>query len=168
MIYSIRTLVFIDQAVKLLSITMLQKPISILTGFLALELQQNPGISFGILSNLDKSYKAYITLAMFGIVAMIGIYYFIRKNQLSRLQKVGMELILAGGIGNLIDRLMYGSIIDMIEIYFFGIHIFTCNIADVYLSLGAMIYALYSNRKIQNAEADKYATKYKLFKEDGL
>jgi signal peptidase II len=84
------------------------------------------------------------------------------KDQIDRSLGSSIELIAAGGISNLIDRFIYNGVIDFISLSFFGTHLFVCNLADIYITLGAIMLLLRFRRPKQPG------FKNILFKEDNL
>jgi len=164
----ITTLTLIDQLIKFITLALYRKKVILINGFLSIELIKNQGISFGFLANISKDKFIYLTVAKAIILVLLFIYYKIHVRRISRAKRIAMELIISGGAGNLLDRVFYGAVVDMINLSFFGIHIFTFNIADLYITFGVLLYLLYRNRKIHHTlQKDKYS-KYKLKKEDNI
>ena len=158
------TLVGLDQLTKLLSILLLRNSITIFSGFLDLDLAQNTGISFGIFSNVDGEWQFYLLIAQIAITTAIFLYYLIRQKYLTKMAKYGLRFILAGGLSNLVDRVFYGAVVDMLDLSFLGIHLFTCNFADIYITFGLILSATFKHLKKQNP----VDVRYKLQREEGL
>lgn len=131
-------LVFIDQLSKWLAIIFLEgnEPFNILDGFLRFSYVQNRGAAFGMLSDNRWVFLVLSTLAIICLVA----FMLISKPQ-SKLERVGLALILAGGIGNMIDRVMLGYVVDFID--FYGIWSYVFNIADSCICVGVGVIILY-------------------------
>lgn len=134
----IALLVFADQFVKF----MVEKhmffgdTLSIIDGFLHITYVQNRGIAFGIF----QGKVDIITIATF--VAIIGIVIYFLKNvkKSNFFEKSAYLFIISGAIGNVIDRVLRGYVIDMID--FRGIWSFVFNIADVYINIGVILLLL--------------------------
>jgi signal peptidase II len=96
---------------------------------------QNPGMAFG----LDFGNKIFLTVfAAIASAAILVYLYRVRQSPFSH--RLAFALILGGAIGNLIDRLAYGEVIDFIEIRFSSIRWpFVFNLADVGLTIGMCI-----------------------------
>lgn len=127
--------------------------IPILGDFLKLTFIENPGMAFGIHVN-KKEY-----LALFTIIATVGlIFYLIRIRKESFWLRMPIALILAGAIGNLINRvffgvifgyapLLHGNVVDFIDIDFFDLQILgynlnrwpIFNLADVFVTIGVIL-----------------------------
>ncbi|MBZ0166983.1 MAG: signal peptidase II, partial [Candidatus Omnitrophica bacterium] len=96
----------------------------------------NTGIAFGFFK--DQGI-VFIVIPVIAIILLIFNIYYYRQNDeaLSRTYITGFSLILAGAIGNLIDRIMYGYVIDFIDIRFWPVF----NVADSAITVGALIIA---------------------------
>jgi signal peptidase II len=114
-------------------------PISIFNDLFELRYSENTGMAFSILSDKPGFLFALVSLIILGIV-----YFVIQQKQLD----LSIAFILAGGLGNLIDRLMYGFVIDFINPLFIDFAIF--NFADIALNLGAILLIIqyFRTRKI--------------------
>jgi signal peptidase II len=92
---------------------------------------QNPGAAFGMFRNMASSF--FITLS---VAAVIFVIYLLRKRTYNPL---GLSFILGGAIGNLIDRILYGKVVDFIDFSIGDFHWYTFNIADSALTVGVAI-----------------------------
>ena len=108
---------------------------------------ENPGIAFGIrVGNL----KVIITLISFAIASYLAFLLY-NSKQFVYAEKLSLSLILGGAIGNLIDRILiyipnstYNGVIDFIDVGIAGHRWFIFNIADSAVSVGIVIYLVYS------------------------
>lgn len=98
-------------------------------GGINLFLTYNTGAAFGFLHN-SSGWQNYLFLAVALIVAIIIIYLLVSKKINNFLERIAMLLILGGSIGNLIDRVIHGHVIDFIDVYIKNFHWYTFNIAD--------------------------------------
>lgn len=110
------------------------------TSFFNLVLVYNKGAAFSFLSSQGGWQRYFFT--GIAIVAAIVITYLIKKNLGQRLHCWGLTLILGGAVGNLIDRLMYGHVIDFLDFYVKGWHWPAFNVADIAICVGAGLYIL--------------------------
>ena len=100
---------------------------------------RNSGAIFGIFSNANSSFL-FVLLTLFSLAALgVVIYYFIKTPASDRLMNVSLSLILAGALGNQIDRIMRGYVIDFLDFQFWGWHWPSFNVADSCISTGAVI-----------------------------
>lgn len=134
----IAILVILDQYSKYLTIENIQlgETIPFLDGFFHLTYVQNMGIAFGVFQ--DKT----IYISILTVAAVIGIAYFFYKefNKIDVLERWAYTFILAGAIGNMIDRVGRGFVIDMMD--FRGIWVYVFNIADMWINIGVFFLIL--------------------------
>ena len=117
-ILTIISLVFLDQVTKLIVKIYLQPvhSIKIIGDFLRLTYVENPGMAFGIqLSNK-------LLFNILSIIAVIVIFFYLLKLRDHNLLRFSFAIILGGAFGNLIDRFMFGSVVDFIDVDFFNIN----------------------------------------------
>ena len=110
--------------------------INIFSGF-SLVYVENKGISFGLLSNFDIS--PVLGVISF-IISFYIIYLVIQSNKI--LEVIGLSLVLGGAIGNGYDRVSQGYVIDFLDFYIGKSHWPAFNLADTFISVGAVIFFL--------------------------
>ena len=117
---------------------------------------ENDGAIFGSMSG-----QRWFLIGFTAIVIIAGFYLMFRLRKRSKLLITAMMLFLAGGIGNLIDRIRLGYVVDMFEIKLFKFAVF--NFADICVSFAfvmLLIYAFFIDPKIEKAKkADEAAEK---------
>jgi len=131
-------LVAIDQLTKRL--VRLEIPlhdsVTVIPGFLNLVHVRNTGAAFGFLNAVDFPYKAAV-VALAATAALAGIaLYAARLSSHERLARIGLALILGGAVGNLLDRLLLGSVVDFVDVVLGGWHFWAFNVADSAITLG--------------------------------
>jgi len=100
---------------------------------------RNKGAIFGFLSNADSSF-IFILLTVFSLAALgLVVYYFIKTPVSEKLMNISLSLILAGALGNQVDRIMRGYVIDFLDFQFWGWHWPSFNVADSCISTGAVL-----------------------------
>ena len=107
-----------------------------LAPFLDLTLRLNRGISFSLFARDSASGEAAllaVTLAATGLLA----WWLIRSQ--SALSAVGLGLIIGGALGNAIDRVAHGAVIDYLDLHAFGRHFFVFNVADAAINVGVAL-----------------------------
>ena len=127
----------VDQLIKYLVVVNL-KPISSVTvipGLFSLTYVENRGAAFGMLSN---ARWIFILFTLIIIALIIFVLFKYRVN--SKLFNIAVILIIGGGIGNLIDRIFYGFVVDYLSVSFFPP---VCNFADYCITIGAAIMVIY-------------------------
>ena len=106
--------------------------------YLNFDLIWNTGIGFGFLSTDSNLIYNSIT-AIIGTV-IIFLIYLIAKVKMY--DKILLSLVLGGALGNFYDRVMYFAVPDFIDIHYNNFHWFTFNIADIFITIGIVIYIL--------------------------
>lgn len=131
-------LVFLDQLSKWLAVIYLEgnAPFYFIPGFLRFSYVENRGAAFGMLA--DNRW-VFLILSSLTIICLI-VFMFVSKPK-CRMERVGLALILAGGIGNMIDRVFLGYVIDFIDFYSIWNYVF--NIADSCVCIGVALLILY-------------------------
>lgn len=162
----INKLILIDQATKVLSILYIKKQIVLWPGFLTLEVRKNTGISFSLFSDLE--YGLLIKIALGLLLIILSIYLRIRYNKYNFTKKLGLAMIVAGGVSNLIDRFFYEGVIDMISIAFCNANLFVCNFADLLITLGFVWYITGYTKKSERRSSNQDSEIKGLIKEDSL
>lgn len=145
--FAVILLIITDQITKIASVSLL-KPIGsvdIIKNVLSLTYVENRGAAFGILQNQRWIFIVF-TIA---IIALI-IGYSLKYKPSSKIYNTSVVLIIAGGVGNLIDRVFRGFVVDMIEVTFINYPVF--NFADCCVVIGAMLFALYILKYDQKAD----------------
>ncbi|TYP73060.1 signal peptidase II [Paenibacillus methanolicus] len=123
--------------------------ISVIGEFFKIHLYKNNGAAFSILPN-QRLFFIVMTIAV-----VIGIIWYIRKNRSSgrALLMVSLGLILGGAIGNLVDRALYGEVVDFFKLTF-GSYIFPIfNIADIGITIGVVLILLDTMLDAKNQRA---------------
>ena len=130
-------LVAIDQLSKYLVLTGL-KPVGTMTvidEFLQFRYVENTGAAFSMLSNNTTFLSVITSLIMIAILTVL----FTGKIK-DKLQCAALIIVVAGGIGNLIDRVARGFVVDFIEFTFVDYAVF--NVADIFVTIGAVLLVI--------------------------
>ena len=98
----------------------------------------NTGIGFGLFS-LDANIFYHLISLLIFLIIIVLVYLLIKSNFLD---KIFFSLILGGAIGNFYDRIVYFAVPDFIDIHYNDYHWFTFNIADIFISLGIILFIL--------------------------
>ncbi|MCD2515567.1 signal peptidase II [Massilia sp. G4R7] len=121
-----------------------------ITGFFNLIKVYNPGAAFSFLGDAS-GWQRYFFLAI--ALAAVGFcLYMMKKNASQRLFCFALALIMAGAIGNGIDRVIHGHVIDFLDFYWTGIgHFPAFNIADIAISVGAFLFVVDELRRVNKS-----------------
>jgi signal peptidase II len=110
----------------------------VINDFLSLSHVHNYGAAFSFLAD-QSGWQRYF-LSGFSLVASVAIIIWMRRIDAGRLLKLfALSILLAGAIGNLIDRLLLGFVIDFIDLHYQGFYWPVFNVADVLISLGVVL-----------------------------
>ncbi len=106
----------------------------------------NYGVSFGMFSDHNQNANQFFVI--FNIIVILYLFYLLLSSNNIR-NFLGFNLIIGGAIGNLYDRIVRGAVFDFIDIHYDGMHFAVFNIADSFISIGAMvlIYDFYKSRQ---------------------
>ena len=137
MLYAGIVVVFVvlDQIVKYLVRANIElgEVVDFIPHLLGLTYVQNTGAAFSILSG----QRIFLILLPAVVVAIIILYIILKKPQ-NKLLMLSFSLIISGGIGNLIDRIRLGYVIDFLDFRLINFPVF--NIADIWVTLGAALF----------------------------
>lgn len=105
---------------------------------LNLTLAYNTGSAFSFLSNSGDWHRWFFT-GFSSLMSIVLMVWMIRLPTRATLQLIGLSLILGGAVGNLIDRVLLGHVIDFIDVYYQTHHWPVFNIADSAICVGAVL-----------------------------
>lgn len=134
---AIGVLIVVDQAVKQVMLTLVFNPPRILevTGFFNLVPVWNTGVSFGLFG--DTGTSRWILVAVALVIVVILLVWLARAE--SGMVSIGLVLVIGGALGNVLDRVFYGAVIDFFDIHAFGFHWPAFNIADATIVFGTAL-----------------------------
>jgi signal peptidase II len=140
------TVCIVDQFVKALIVSTVPvyQTISVIPGFFNLTHIYNPGGAFGFLSGSPSELRHFFFLIS-SVVAMGLIFFLYAKTPPGQgLLEFGLSLIMGGAIGNIIDRIRIGKVIDFLDLYVKDLHWPAFNVADsaITIGIGLFIYHL--------------------------
>ena len=130
--------IILDQITKYLAFIFLFKDnvVLIINDFLNFRPVWNDGISFGMFQGYGN-----LSRAIFIIIALIiSFWIIIYSKKLKNTSFIGYNMIAGGAIGNVIDRVIHGKVIDFIDFHFRGYHWPTFNIADSFIFIGVLLF----------------------------
>jgi signal peptidase II len=140
-IWSALAIIVVDQLTKaaLRARLPVHDSIDIIPGFFSLTHVRNTGAAFGLLNTVEFPFKSAV-LALVATCALIGIgVYAARLSVHERTARFGLSLVLGGAIGNLIDRLLLGSVVDFVDLYWRDFHFWAFNVADASITIGVVV-----------------------------
>lgn len=130
----------LDQASKVLASEHLpEAPIILISGFFDLTLVHNRGAAFGLFSGLPDGLRELFLISIAVLVGVIFVNILRRSSNLLECLSLGM--ILGGAVGNLLDRLRFGWVVDFIHLHWHDLSFPVFNIADSAISVGVVFLA---------------------------
>lgn len=112
----------------------------VVTPFLNFVLVHNKGVTFGLLNNISHQYMPYMLSAVAAIILfLLGRWlWFTRSTPVA----LGLGAIMGGAVGNVIDRVRFGAVVDFLDFYYQNYHWYAFNIADAAIVTGVALLML--------------------------
>jgi len=115
------------------------KTIPVIKGFFLIRYVENKGAVWGIFSQSNSLIIPKIITALSFLALIVVIYFFLKLESRCKLELTSLSFIIGGAIGNIIDRLYQGYVVDFLDVYIKTHHWPTFNIADSFISMGVVI-----------------------------
>jgi signal peptidase II len=134
----------LDQATKWIALRRLPPgaPLSVIDGFFSLTLVMNPGLAFGMLGTVPPGWRWVVALLSIGALGVLAAVATRLLPEGGRVAAVAVGMIFGGAAGNLIDRVLAGSVVDFVDVYWRAHHFWAFNVADSAISVGVAIMIL--------------------------
>jgi signal peptidase II len=136
--------VALDQLAKALVDRMMELHESreVISGLVRLTYVRNRGAAFGVFSDAELPYQAWVFAAV-SVLALVAIgVYAWRLPAASRLPRLALALIIGGALGNLIDRVRLGYVIDYVDVFWGRYHWPAFNVADSCITIGVALLVM--------------------------
>jgi len=140
----IGSVVALDQLVKALVVRTigLHDYVSLVDGLLSLSHVRNHGAAFGLLSDWNLPYQSLL-LSLLSLLALGAIaLYFARLPDTARLPRLALALVLGGAVGNVIDRVRLGYVVDFVHVYWREYQWPDFNVADSAITIGVCLLVI--------------------------
>lgn len=144
-------IVLLDQIIKFFITTLeLHQKITIIQDFFYITYVRNDGAAWSILSGNR------IILILVGIFALLLIYFFLIKNKkLTNLEQISYGILTGGIIGNLIDRIIHGFVIDYLDFKIFNYYFPVFNLADIMIVTGMFLIIIQVLKGDKNEQTNR-------------
>ena len=132
--------VLLDQITKLIVVDLIsyEDVLTVIPNFFSLTYILNPGAAFGILAGQRWVFM------VFTILIIVGAVLALLSGKIKNIWGViSLAMIVGGGIGNMIDRVVVGKVVDFLAFTFWGYDFAVFNVADVFVCCGVFIFAFY-------------------------
>ena len=137
-------IVLIDQITKAIvrSTLPLHSSVTVVPGFMDFTHVRNTGAAFGLLNAADFPFKT-VVIAIVAAAALVAVgMYAASLGHHQLVARVGLALIIGGAGGNLLDRIVAGSVVDFVDVYWRTYHFWAFNVADSAISVGVAVMIL--------------------------
>ena len=137
-------IVAVDQVTKAIvrQVLPLGESRSIIPDILDLTHVHNTGAAFGLLNAADFPHKPIVMIAVAAVALVAIAAYATQLGFHERLARFGLALILGGAFGNLVDRAVFGYVVDFVDVYWRTAHFWAFNVADSAITIGAILVLL--------------------------
>ena len=138
-------IVLLDQFTKalILSSLPLYDSFPVIPGFFNITHVHNPGGAFGLLADQSPLLRKILFLAVSAAASLVVLYFYMKTPRSYGLLAGGFALIFGGAVGNLIDRLRFGIVVDFLSFYIGPYHWPAFNVADSAITVGVIIFAFH-------------------------
>ena len=137
-LFSIIIIFSLDRYAKLFILNNFTENPYYLNDYININLVLNSGIGFGLFSSSNSVLYNSISFIIAAII--ISLFYFTLNA--SKYDKIAFSIILGGALGNFYDRIIFRSVPDFIDLHYNHFHWFTFNVADIFVTLGVLLYLL--------------------------
>ena len=137
-------IVVLDQATKAIvrATLPLHDSVELVPGFLSFTHVRNTGAAFGLLNGIDFPFKTEV-MSLVALTALVAIGVYAVKTSIPQpAAQIGLALVMGGAVGNLIDRVTAGYVVDFVDVYWRGWHFWAFNVADAGITVGASLLIL--------------------------
>ncbi len=148
--------ILLDQLTKgwIITTMRLHEAFPVIDGFFNIIYVRNPGAAFGFLAGASSVFRSVFFLAV-TLAAILLILHYLRQTKVEEISlQLSLALILAGAVGNLIDRVRFGEVVDFLDVYVGTYHWPAFNVADAAITTGAalLLILLLGKRKEKTEE----------------
>jgi signal peptidase II len=126
--------IFIDRSMQLFD------SIPVVTNFFNITHVRNPGAAFSFLSQASWRLPFFIGVSLVASVAILVAFHKLRGDQ--KFAQISLAMIFSGAVGNLIDRVRLGEVIDFLDVHWYRHHWPAFNVADSLICVGVFLLAL--------------------------
>ena len=134
----------LDRVTKILTVATLERgdAIHVLPGFFSIVHVRNPGAAFGILAAAVSPWREVLLVAVSGVAVAIFAWMLVRMPREAVWERGAAAAVIGGALGNLYDRLVYGEVVDFLDVYVGSWHWPAFNVADMAITLGIAVLVL--------------------------
>jgi signal peptidase II len=132
----------------------LHESIPVIQGLFSITHVRNPGAAFGFLADASPLFRSIFFVAVTVLAIILVVHYIWKSRAEEPRLTFALSLILSGAVGNLIDRVRLGEVIDFLDVYIGSTHWPAFNVADSAISVGAVILFIEITRRGGKRQTD--------------
>jgi len=123
--------------------------INVISKYLIITKVENTGAFLGLGDSIPRPLYIVLMIVLPLIVIGYALYYLLKRNNVSKLLIIGISFAIGGGLGNIYDRILYGSVTDFLYFNFVVFHTGVVNMADIFVTAAffMIMYEFYINRR---------------------
>lgn len=149
-----------DQAIKILAKSHLsgtRLPMDYLNGAVRIQYAENTGAFLSLGADLPEKARYLLFVGLVGPILILGLAFAFKSQRMVLAQKMGLILAIGGGIGNLIDRIAHGAVVDFVSLGIGPLRTGIFNLADVAITIGLLLFLAAGARETEEnvAAADE-------------
>lgn len=115
---------------------------AVLPGFFSITYVRNPGAAFGLFAEMGDLTRMAILVGVSVVAVGLLTAFFLRSPHADRVSRVAAVLVMGGAVGNLIDRIRFGEVIDFLDVYLGAYHWPAFNVADSCITIGIGLFVV--------------------------
>ena len=134
----------VDRATKVWILASLERgeAIQVLPGFFSIVHVRNPGAAFGLLAAAVSPWREIVLVVISGVAVAIFAWMLVRMPREAVWERAAAAAVIGGALGNLYDRIVYGEVVDFLDVYVRDWHWPAFNVADMGITLGICVLVL--------------------------
>lgn len=132
----------------------LHESIPVIQGWFSITYVRNPGAAFGFLAGASPLFRSIFFVAVTVLAIILVMHYIWKSRAEEPFLTFALSLVLSGAVGNLIDRIRFGEVIDFLDVYIGSYHWPAFNVADSAISVGAVILFIGLMRRGRERQTD--------------
>jgi signal peptidase II len=137
--------ILVDQVSKALILNNLpiHQSVKVIEGLFDITHIRNPGGAFGLMANMSAATRMFVFLFLSSLAVGLLFYLYKKTPKTHSFLATGFAMIFGGAIGNLIDRIRFGNVVDFLDFYIDKYHWPAFNIADSAITIGIFIFVFH-------------------------
>ncbi|QTA88619.1 signal peptidase II [Desulfonema magnum] len=138
-------IIIFDQITKavILNTLAIYESVTVISGFFDITHIHNPGGAFGFFADHNPMLRKILFLFVSSFAACVVLYFYNKTPKTHPLLATGFALIFGGAVGNLIDRIRFGKVVDFLDFYIGNWHWPAFNVADSAISVGVAVFVIH-------------------------